>query len=40
MQQMKKVVAHLESKVKYLLDTFGFSYVWNAQKQHKSWQLS
>ena len=31
MQQMKKCVVSWASKVKYLLDTYGFSYVWNAQ---------
>ena len=31
MQQMKKSVVNWASKVKYLLDTYGFSYLWNAQ---------
>ena len=31
MQQMKKSVVNWASKVKYLLDTCGFSYLWNAQ---------
>ena len=31
MKQMKKGVINWASKVKYLLDTYGFTYVWNAQ---------